>query len=190
MSNILPSSRPALTREAAEAILAGVAITDGVVAVLGRRGYYRDSMGAAGENDRGLYDDALFIVSARTFVGFNANTDPSKHRSGIATLTPGVWKYQRCIHNQSKDPALHPHYPAFGQAGAVTVRRDGGLIESGFFGINIHRGGVNTTSSEGCQTVPPTEWDEFRDTLDRELTAAGIAVFRYALTVRGEGDAQ
>jgi hypothetical protein len=43
-------------------------------------------MGKPGVNDRGLYDDAIFIDSADGFTSFNgSNTDPSKRREGIGT---------------------------------------------------------------------------------------------------------
>jgi hypothetical protein len=64
------------------------------------------------------------------------------------------------------------------QAASVEVRRDGGLIESGWFGINIHRGGVTTTSSEGCQTIPPErQWNQFIGTV-RSLIGKGTIAYR------------
>lgn len=159
----------------------------GDVILIGIRGYYLDSMGAKGKNDRGIYDDALFWVNRWTgfIASYNANVDPSGYRKGIgkghkkgmASLKNGVWDYQ---------PGNHPlknGYPAYRQAAEVTVIRDGNpnYEDTGWFGINIHRGGVNSTSSLGCQTVPPAQWSDFKKTGDALLKAAGQKTFKYVL---------
>ncbi len=131
------------------------------IVVVGIRGYYRDSMGKAGANDRGIYDDALFVQTPNATVAFNGNTDPSVYRPAIATLEPGLYRAHRL--------GLHKGYRALSQQnGPVRVSRDGGVCESGFFGINIHRGGAKSTSSEGCQTVPPLQWPAFIGLLESE----------------------
>jgi lysozyme len=176
-----------MTREGANALLAAANVAGNGPALIGRRGYYRDTMGKPGVNDRGIYDDAIAVISPRTFRTFNANTDPSRYHPGIATLAVGVWRYRKGIHNQSKDPVLHPHYPALVQAAPVTVIRDGGkgpTRESGWFGINIHHGGVNTTSSEGCQTICPDQWEEFIGLVTMELEHFRLDWIPYVLTQR------
>jgi hypothetical protein len=156
---VIPPSRPQLTREDLEARIRAAHPARQLLpfTIVGLRGYYRDSMGAVGRNDRGIYDDALCILSPNVFAAFNGNTDPSVSRPGMAVLEPGWWdSYQFDVHGGSV-----PH-PAICQRRApVTVRRDGTGLDAGMFGINIHRGGRNTTSSLGCQTVPPTQWDAF-----------------------------
>jgi lysozyme len=99
------------------------------------------------------------------FAAFNANTDPSRYRKGqgkgagkgMASLKLGVYR----AHNLGKHKG---QYEALIQTGGpVTVIRDGNppYEDSGYFGINIHKGGFNTTSSEGCQTIHPTQWPSF-----------------------------
>lgn len=133
--------------------------------VAGIRGYYRNTFGAPGINDRGLYDDALFLSSPLGYAAWNGNTDPSRVRKGrgtgagkgMAVLRPGLWFAHRF--------GLHRgQYLALVQTGGpVTVLRDGDppYPDSGLFGINIHRGGWSTTSSLGCQTVHPAQWPAF-----------------------------
>lgn len=155
------------------------------VILIGIRGYYRDSMGEKKKNDRGIYDDALFWLNLKTgfLASYNANTDPSAYRRGVGTgakkgmasLKCGVWRYQK---------GTHKGYEAFTQAAKVTVTRDGidgDYDHSGWFGINIHRGGTSGTSSLGCQTLPASQWQDFKDTGYQLLTKSGQKTFPYIL---------
>lgn len=140
------------------------------VLILGVRGYYKE-LGLPGVNDRGIYDDALFIASGKGVMAFNGNTDPDAFRpgqgtaettKGMASLKEGcTYAHRFGIHKANK-PGGHP---ALVQVSPVTVLRDkigGGVYEdTGNFGINIHRGGPNKPSSLGCQTIAPNQWDLF-----------------------------
>jgi lysozyme len=136
-------------------------------------------MGAPARNDRGIYDDAIFLVSPSAFVAFNANTDPSIRRRGVAVLRPGVWRYRVGIHGLSRP--VRERYEALVQAAPVTVRRDDVGDDTGWFGINIHRGATNTTSSIGCQTIPPAQWPEFMRLVKREMRKYGVPEIPYVL---------
>jgi lysozyme len=157
-----------------------------VVAV---RAYYRDTMGQPGKNDYGIYDDAIFIVTPEGMSAWNGNTDPSRigwnpgAGKYMARLKPGVWQFRRLKHH----PGRPDGYMAFGQGDKpVTVERireDGTVArtETGCFGINLHRGGVNGTSSEGCQTVPRDQWPLFDRTLAEALEESEGIWFPYIL---------
>ena len=133
--------------------------------IIGIRGFFLNQMGEKNRNDRGIYDDALFIYDGLNITGYNANVDPSKYGinpkigKGYANLEVGEYQYKLGIHGLSKD--VSKQYEALVQHQKVDVKRDDGKEEAGFFGINIHRGGINGTSSEGCQTITHTQWVEF-----------------------------
>jgi hypothetical protein len=164
---MVPTSKPRMSyAEVAQKVdLLGLDRARHPFFVVGMRGYYRDTLGVPGKNDRGIYDDALFLVSPLGFASFNANTDPSRVRKGagrgagkgMAVLQPGLWFAHRFGPHRGKYLALVQ------TGGPVTVMRDGNppYPDTGLFGINIHRGGYNTTSSLGCQTVYPTQWEAF-----------------------------
>lgn len=164
----IPANRPQLPPETVRAILRakGITPTHGAPALLGIRGYYERTMGNPASNDRGIYDDAMFLVTDSSVARFNANTDPSRRSKGIAMLEPGVWGYETGFHGITRG---NP-YPALRQRSAVTVRRDDvSLLDTGHFAINIHRGSETSTSSEGCQTIPPKQWKGFIDEVYRAL---------------------
>ncbi len=137
--------------------------------IIGIRGFF-PSAGPTGENDRNIYDDAIILRVPKLGVlsAFNGNTDPtrvhqgwgtSEQTRGMAVLKTGLWSvYRFDVHHGSQ-----PHDAICQRAGKVTVMRDGNppYADTGNFGINIHRGGYTKTSSLGCQTIPPAQWDEF-----------------------------
>lgn len=174
---------PALTKEAALKILQPYAIQDKIV-VLGIRGF------GEGANKIAIYDDCLAIVSQDFFQAYNANTDPSRSKPNVAVLQPGVYRYTIGLHGvhhlnlnikddrkiydtiiaNRKDPEIIPGrilpYWALRQKGNVTVLRVGKTepetdSPTNRFYIDIHKGGYNTTSSEGCQTIYPDQWKDF-----------------------------
>ena len=177
---MLPPSRPQQAKSKTQALLTKARVAD-EVALVGVRGYYRDTMGEVGQNDRGIYDDAIFLISPNAYATFNANTDPSVKRQGIAVLKPGVHRYRKGKHGLSKPgggyPALRPANPAE----SLPVTRDGQGDSMGI-AINIHKGGYRTTSSEGCQTIYPAQWEAFVSLVYSEMDRAGQKTIPYLLT--------
>ena len=176
---MLLAARPQQAKSKTQALLTKARVGD-EVALVGIRGYYRDTMGVPGQNDRGIYDDAIFLVSLNAYATFNANTDPSVKRKGIAVLKPGVHRYRKGKHGLSKPgggyPALRPANPAE----SLPVTRDG-VGDSMGIAINIHRGGYRTTSSEGCQTIYPAQWEAFIALVYSEMDRAGQKTIPYLL---------
>jgi len=156
---------------------------DDAVAVVAVRGYYLNTMGKEGANDRGVYDDAIFVLEPDGVHNFNGNTDPGRFARGIAKLkSHQAIRYRPGPHGFSRK---NGPYPAFRQDSNCTVIRDetGEDTDSpgGRFWINLHRGGITSTSSLGCQTVPPHQWNEFKTLVDGLLKKHGQESFYYLL---------
>lgn len=145
------------------------------------RGYYAASMGPTARNDRGLYDDAAFVIGPNgQFQPFNANADPGSVRigqgkgakKGMARLKPGVWSAWTFGIHRHGTPG--EHRALVQRAAPVTVIRDGkpDYEDTGWFGINMHRGGNTRTNSEGCLTIPPTQWLGFLRAVEEAQQAA------------------
>ena len=142
-------------------------------------------MGVVGKNDLNMYDDMVAWVSPNGIQAFNYNTDPTRvgwnKNAGkyMAMLVPGIYDFVMRKHRG--------RYDAFGQGGnqVAVYRCDSGgrvvEVEEGLFGINIHQGGENTTSSEGCQTLPPSQWKSFKEIGYSILRANKQTSFKYIL---------
>ncbi len=201
--SIIPASRPKLDEREARHLLDlnGVPALGCAVMLLAVRAYRRDSMGAPGVNDTGIYDDALFLVGPHIFRAYNANVDPVRigWNPGVgkpfAQLVPGVWPFVKGLH-KGRYAALRQPYedqaverdlatifdrPDDPRAlGHFTVRRTytdkagktHSYEDTGYHAINIHRGGTNGTSSWGCITIPPLEYAEFQPAVYSAMEAA------------------
>jgi hypothetical protein len=178
--SIVPNSKPQLKQAEAIKIISKFKLDEYPVKLLGIRGYYKQTMGNPLTNDVGLYDDAIFIIAPQLFGSYNANTDPSVKRTGVAMVKANtVTLYKVGLHNM-KAP-----YEALRQNGNVTVIREGqGEFtdsQNNRFWINIHKGGYNTTSSLGCQTVYPTQWISFMESVKDQLKRNNQKIIPYVL---------
>ena len=134
---MVPNSRPQQAKEKTLAMVIKSGIVDRV-ALVGIRGYYRDTMGDKGKNDRGIYDDAIILLSPSVHATFNANTDPSVHKKGIAVLKTGIHRFRKGNHGISKPGGGYPALRPSNQKEELPVTRDGIGDDMGI-AINIHR---------------------------------------------------
>jgi hypothetical protein len=174
MAAILPPAKPRLSREELESRLAHLQIDRSAhpLIFVGIRGYYARTMGSTPENERMIYDDAIFILSPSACVAYNGNVDPNGFRKGrgtgaekgMAVLNPGWWPVYKFDLHRRKYLALCQ------RGGRVSVTRDGSppYVDTGDFGINIHMGSRGGTSSLGCQTLHPDQWGSFIATAQAE----------------------
>lgn len=152
------------------------------VMVLANRAYFLDSMGAPGKNDWNQYDDGAWLVTPDKVIPFNWNCDPAAKGwnaslgKPFANLMPGVWPFVKGLHKgqykawrqpydeQAKTLQLDHYFTDERGVGHFKVMRyenvnARGYVDDGYHAINGHRGGINGTSSWGCQTVPPEQYD-------------------------------
>lgn len=175
-----PPEKPKLSREEAEEILKNYGVDNYPVKILGVRGYYKKSLGDPNANDRNLYDDALFVITPHYFSAYNANTDPSKFRKGIAVLKTGVHLYRKGKHGLSKPGGGYNALRPATKGEKLPVIRDE-VGDSEGIAINIHKGSYSTTSSEGCQTIYPDQWLPFINKVYEQMDKHNQNVIPYIL---------
>jgi lysozyme len=165
-------------RELAKPLLSQFPESVFVVAI---RGYYKDTMGVKDENDIGIFDDAMFLIGPNLFLPVNANTDPSKHREGIATLITGLHYFKPGKHGITRPGGGYPAFTPDTADDALPVTRWGRVGVFRGVKINLHRGGQNETTSEGCQTVIRDQWLEFQETAYKAMNREGQRRLPYIL---------
>jgi hypothetical protein len=185
-------NRPTVSRADIESVLAQyrLSLTEYPVIAVGLRGAFDK-----GGNTIGGFDDALVVVTPNLCEAFTGNTDPSSEIPNRANLVTGISWFKPGFHH----PGTPKQYAAFVQDGPIIVSRwqtdevnpntkdergvcQGGGLWKGEFAIHIHDAmGVNTTGSEGCQTVIKTEWPAFHTLLLDELVKARMTRFPYLL---------
>lgn len=156
----------------------------------------------------GTYDDDLLLIDGWSgpVRQFNGNTDPSRFGASPmgngkdeARLEPGNWFFIRGHHNALPRCFRQPDAAQAAAAGLLksfrdpvrsvghfTVRRmhsaTEGKLDTGLFNVNLHPGGNHGTSSAGCQTMPPAQYDEMRDAAYAAMDASGQPFLPYLLT--------
>lgn len=184
MSKYIPKSRPQITREESLQLARHYYGNDlPPILIIGVRGYYPKSMGATAGNDINLYDDAAILVGDDVFKTFNFNTDPSfiigRGGRGMAVLDTGKYEFYRGKH-RGRYNALR----AYPEGAILPCTRKGEKSTCRY--INIHKGGMNPSSagvtwSEGCQTVPTSQWNDFIETVYANMTKHKMRTINYLL---------
>jgi hypothetical protein len=114
-----------------------------------------------------FYDDELAVMTKDDLKSFNWNAEPTAYViKGVAKaiLKKGVHFYKLSYHHiwdaGKRYVALRPNTP---DESVPVWRTDkkGNLFSSVGVAINQHKGGLDGTWSEGCQTAPKTQYDEF-----------------------------
>lgn len=189
MTHDRPKERPRATRQELvdrlEKVIANdrrsfaAHLTETPLAFVGIRGYYANTFGRTGENDRIYYDDALFLVENvknGIFESFNFNTDPSvTFKKFVATLKAN--EIYQCVKHQHKG-----QYHAW-QIIQDIVSRDGvSGWDIGRHGINFHYDAEYFSKfSLGCQTVPRSQWLDFQSESYRLADKHKLATVKYLL---------
>jgi len=94
--------------------------------------------------------------------------------------------YPDPVTNAEGEKAILPYY-ALRQDSPVTVKREGSAVSetiqarANWPWIDIHKGGYNTTSSAGCQTIYPDQWLDFRKKVYAAMDKARIKRISYTL---------
>lgn len=184
MKKILPPARPNRTenRRKIERVLETFAIRKDRASLVFVRGYFLDSMGEKGKDDRNIYDDACFLYTPTIFESYNANTNPSvaiRNGKALAELITGQYKFYRGKH-RGRYKALR----TFPEGAVLECMRNGEISSCSH--INIHKGSTNPRASdivwsEGCLTIPDIQYPDWQVRLWTAMDSLGQKVIDVVL---------
>lgn len=167
-------------KEADSYVLTASAPHHDPVKVVAIRGYYLNTMGKAGENDRGIFDDAIVLIGPNYYQTFNGNTDPRIVKAGVGMLLPGWHLFKQGWHGYGKASG-HKAFRTANVREVLPVLRDGQFgIKEGVT-VNLHKGGQFNTNSIACQTIVADQWREFQEQAYKLMNAEGQKVLPYLL---------
>lgn len=166
--SILPPRRPAIKQESAEKV-ARYFLGDNW------KTNYPIVEIAVRHKKINFYDDELAVITKDDFKTFNWNAEPSAYimkGQPKAILKKGVHFYKLSYHHiwnaAKRYVALRPN-TSDESLPVWRTGRDGKLFSDKGIAINQHRGGANSTWSEGCQTTHFSQYDEFIDMIGDAL---------------------
>jgi lysozyme len=181
MEMIIPPARPHRDKARLERVLNAMHWDKVSPVLVFVRGHYLSSMGDKAKNDYNIYDDSCYLIanSFKTFESWNANTDPSFARKGgrrLAKIDLGSYQFY-----QGKHKSQYNALRAFPEGVKIPCTREGVASTAQY--INIHKGsstkrGASITHSEGCLTIPDTQYGDFISRVYSAMDSAGAKVIR------------
>ena len=177
-------NKPKLTDQELDKIVGHYFKSPPELLIVGVRGYFSKTIGEEG-NDFNQWDDAFFIYENGTLIkSFNGNTDPTKLRKDEAQIKAGIYTFYKGVHNKRiKGLRAYPE-----GVGIPCLRQNakGIWYDSIAHLINFHDNVGSTTGSEGCQTIPQPQFNEFRDLVYEKMTNHKLKVITYLLVEEPE----
>jgi len=145
-----------------------------------KRGIYDDAIGFISDSSYGIFpancDPSIFrseiaVLQPGVYdyrFGLHGLHHLNPSQEDTVAIREDKARKLKMLQDTKKDiPGYTACYYAMRQAGDVTVIRDGhkdpytDTPPRPRMFIDVHRGGYNTTSSEGCQTIYPDFWNDF-----------------------------
>ena len=136
---------------------------NGVLHLLGISGWLNEAFAI---NEKDEYNDTIIALwkdqtGEKIVKSYIGSTSPGKfakfyNTKGDANLVPGRYAYKRGKHNGYDALVQADEFTVWRDKNKSGIRTDSSLVETGWFGINLHAGGTGSNVknwSAGCQII-------------------------------------